>query len=268
MAEAVHDVTWLADYSSQEDVVFRIGRRGNEVIAEWSGIARLIANRDGTNARLLPMEGVSADDLTKIRTGSAVVLLRHLEGKLALHGAVVGERGRAVMLLGRSGQGKSTLAAALCVDGATLYSDDAIAIDPDPQGGWRVHPMERNHWLDARAQEVLTGCPTLDGDDQGKWALPTRSVASESAVVSAIVDLRFAGDRAMMRRVTGIDAMGALVPQVVRFALDDSERHRREIEMLTALVSDVPTFQLDRPRDFALLRDAVRLVRQLLGSST
>ena len=118
--DAVH---WLADYSEEGEVLFRIGRRGDEVIAEWSDTARLVAQRDGSGARLEVMPGVSEDDLDKVRSGSALLLVRHLEGRLALHGAVVAEGDRAVALLGRSGQGKSTLAAAICASGSTLYSD-------------------------------------------------------------------------------------------------------------------------------------------------
>lgn len=256
------DVLWLADCSDDGEVLFRIGRRGEEVIAEWSDTARLVARRDGTGARLEPMPGVTVDDLDKIRNGSAVLLVRHLEGRLALHGAVVAEGDRAVALLGRSGQGKSTLAAAICAAGATLYSDDAIAIDP-VGGKLLVQPLERTHWLDASARRAL-GIGAASDDDGVKVAFPASATGKAPAELVAIVDLAFDDAPVRLVRTAGLDAMASLVPQAVRFALDDAERHKRELEMLTEIVAAVPTYRLERRRDFALLPSAVRLVRSLL----
>mgnify|MGYP001187651837 CR=1 FL=1 len=256
------DVLWLADYSAQGEVMFRIGRRGDEVIAEWCDTARLVARRDGSAARLEAMPGVSEDDLEKIRSGSARLLVRHLEGRLALHGAVVADGDRAVALLGRSGQGKSTLAAALCAEGSTLYSDDAIALDPVDTTFW-VQPFERKHWLDAHARRAL-GDGSDATDDDRKLALPAAVVGTEPARLVAIVELVFEDVPARLVRTMGLDAMASVVPQAVRFALDDGERHKRELEMLTRMVDAVPTYRLERRRDFALLPSAVRLVRRLL----
>jgi hypothetical protein len=262
VVDDLRDVTWLADYSEDGAAVFRIGRRGEEVIAEWKDTARLVARHDGVGARLEAMEGVSEDDLEKIRNGSAVLLVRHLEGKLAMHGAVVAEGDRAVALLGRSGHGKSTLAAAVCAEGAVLYADDAIAVDPADGGAWLVLPLERQHWLDARARSAL-GDPAAP-DEAGKRPFPAQSAGTVPARLVAIVDLCFDESEPNLRRISGLDAMASLVPQAVRFALDDGERHKRELEMLTAIVSAVPMYCLGRRRDFALLPSAVRLVRQLL----
>lgn len=257
------DVEWLADYSENGAVVFRIGCRGEEVLAEWSGIARLTARRDGTRARFEPIDGADKGALEKIRTGSAVLLIRHLQGKLALHGAVVGEGGRAVALLGQSGQGKSTLAAALCAAGATLYADDAIALETAEGPRWFVTPLENSHWLDAPARRALGATDTPD--TVGKWALPALSIGTAPAVVVAIVDLNF-DDRAPpgLVRTSGLDAMAALIPQAIRFALDDGDRHKRELAILAELVASVPTYRLDRPRDFAQLPSTVRSIATLL----
>ncbi len=262
MGEDLREPVWLADYSDGGEVHFRIGRRGDEVIAEWTDTARLIARRDGSGARLEPMSGASDDNLEKIRNGSAVLLVRHLEGRLALHGAVVAEGDRAVALLGRSGQGKSTLAAAMCGAGATLYSDDAIAIDP-AGGKFLVQPLERKHWLDADARRALRSFDVGDGDD-GKRPSPAVATGTEPAALVAIVDLEFDDVPARLVRTSGLDAMASLVPQAVRFALDDAERHKRELEMLTEIVGAVPTYRLERRRDFSELPSAVRLVRRLL----
>lgn len=55
------------------------------------------------------------------------------------HAGVVGWHGRALVMPGRSGAGKTTLTAALVRAGATYYTDDFASIDV---GGW-IHPHRR-----------------------------------------------------------------------------------------------------------------------------
>jgi hypothetical protein len=59
----------------------------------------------------------------------------HARGRVFLHAAVVGWRGRAILLPGRSFSGKSTLAAALVRAGASYYSDEYAVLD----SSGRVH---------------------------------------------------------------------------------------------------------------------------------
>lgn len=60
-------------------------------------------------------------------------------GRIFLHAGVVGWRGRAIVLPGRTFTGKSTLVAALVRAGATYYSDEFAVLD----GRGRVHPYAR-----------------------------------------------------------------------------------------------------------------------------
>jgi hypothetical protein len=59
---------------------------------------------------------------------------------LWLHGAAAGWRGRALMLPGRRGRGKSTMVAALCRRGWTFLTDDILPLDP---ATLRVLPFPR-----------------------------------------------------------------------------------------------------------------------------
>lgn len=59
--------------------------------------------------------------------------------RLFVHAGVVGWKGRAILVPGRSHSGKSTLVAALLHAGATYYSDEYALLDEDG----RVHPYPR-----------------------------------------------------------------------------------------------------------------------------
>jgi hypothetical protein len=62
------------------------------------------------------------------------------EELLWLHGAVAGWRGRALMLPGRRGRGKSTMVTELCRRGWTFLTDDILPLDPVTM---RVLPFPR-----------------------------------------------------------------------------------------------------------------------------
>ncbi|KRB90050.1 hypothetical protein ASE22_14110 [Sphingomonas sp. Root720] len=63
-----------------------------------------------------------------VLVGIGLGLLLHRRGVTCLHGSVVSVNGRTIALLGDSGAGKSTAAAALVAAGGTLVSDDIAAL--------------------------------------------------------------------------------------------------------------------------------------------
>lgn len=67
----------------------------------------------------------------------AVLLQR---GVLALHGSAVSIDGQVAAIVGFSGRGKSTLAAALHARGHALVADDLLAVECPHEGAPRVHP--------------------------------------------------------------------------------------------------------------------------------
>jgi len=74
---------------------------------------------------------VSDQDLRTFLLGSAVGALLIQRGMLVLHGNALEKHGRAIVCLGHSGDGKSTLAYALMQRGWRLLADDLVAITPD-----------------------------------------------------------------------------------------------------------------------------------------
>ncbi len=108
-----------------------------------------------------------------------------LEGDLALHVAaaaparvfvhagVVGWRGGAIVLPGRTFAGKSTLVNALVQAGATYYSDEYAVVD----ARGRVHPFARALKLRPRAGEPASRSAALAPGRAGRRPLPIRLVA-------------------------------------------------------------------------------------------
>jgi hypothetical protein len=260
------DVIWLGEARDGEYVALRVGRSGDELIAEWVGIGRLRARRDGSSPRFDPMPGADEAQVEKVRKGAVRLFLRHLEGKIGLHAAAVARDGRAVALVGASGDGKSTLAAALCARGADLLADDSTAIDATPEG-WTIVPFEDAHWLDDVAcARVGLSHPT--GTELTKERVPAVRVATKSARAAAVVVLAFVdtAEAPRMTRLAGVDAAAVLVPMTLRFVVDDPAIQRRELDALSDLVASVPVYRLERKRELAYLDATCDLVERAIES--
>jgi hypothetical protein len=81
-----------------------------------------------SRARTLTVAGsVGWSDAATVLSGVACAVLLSSAGEPLLHGAAVAHGGGAVGILGESGRGKSTLAAALLAAGGRLLSEDLLA---------------------------------------------------------------------------------------------------------------------------------------------
>jgi hypothetical protein len=81
-----------------------------------------------------------SDDLNELlsafESNIRLYVAEFAKDRVFVHAGVVGWKGQAIVIPGRSYSGKSTLVAALVRAGATYYSDEYAVIDPDG----RVHP--------------------------------------------------------------------------------------------------------------------------------
>ncbi|HEX8687026.1 MAG TPA: hypothetical protein VF736_22200 [Pyrinomonadaceae bacterium] len=116
-------------------------------------VERLYSVRTGGEARrgLRRFKLLYADDALVARTAEAEELFERFEsdlqlavaesarGRVFVHAGVVGWRGRAVLLPGRSFAGKTTLTAELLRAGASYYSDEFAVLD----ARGRVHPYAK-----------------------------------------------------------------------------------------------------------------------------
>jgi hypothetical protein len=105
----------------------RAGFRSREFTLLYDGFTQ--------KARTMVLE----DALDTLETEMQLHVAEWARNQVFLHAGVVGWRGRAILLPGRSMAGKSTLVAALLRAGATYYSDEFAVLD----SRGRVHPYAR-----------------------------------------------------------------------------------------------------------------------------
>lgn len=255
---------WVAEITVEGQVAFRIGRDGDTYVAEWLGLCELRSDRSGENVVFRAAPEADPNVIAKVRAGLADALVGHLRGETSLHASAVARDGRALAFLGRSGDGKSTLAAHLCQHGFDLVADDVLRITPRA-GALFATATEREHWLVPASRSALGLAQTT----AGKTAVSAPRVAHEEVRVTALVALVWddAASEPRLERLRGQRAIAAVVPSWVRFVIDDPAEHVRELDRIEALLGGAPLFELRRRKDFATLALQAEVTERLMKSN-
>ena len=166
--------------------------------------------------------------------------------RLFVHAGVVGWRGRAVVLPGRSFAGKTTLVAALVREGATYYSDEYAVFD---RAG-RVHPYARPLGLreGASGRQTKLAVEALDGV-RGERALPVGLV---------VVSEYRAGARFRARRLSQGQGLLAMLANTV------SARRQPEVALgvLQKVSARVPIYKCARGEADAAAASILKLLEE------
>jgi hypothetical protein len=175
----------------------------------------LLVGSNGTTTGLRRFSLLYADATRLVRTMDLDQLLQRLEfdvhlfvaemarRRVFVHAGVIGWRGRAIIIPGRSFSGKTALVAALVRAGATYYSDDQAVLDA--QG--RVHPFPTALSIRDESGKLLRRCaPDTLGGSLGVKPLPVGLV---------VVTTYKSGARWRPRRLSPGQAVLALLANTV-----------------------------------------------------
>ena len=186
--------------------------------------------------------------------GPGLGVLLHRRGVLVLHGAAIKAGGRAVVLLGDKGAGKSTTAAALLARGHRLLADDLVALTPD-LSTVLPGPTQMKLWPEAAAAAGLdvTLTPFFEGLAKGIWAdAPT---ASEPAELGLAITLEWGGaDWAVL---DGTGAFGALFAHVYAPRFVGAAASAALVQPVSALAQRARVVRGVRPKGLGGLGDLV-----------
>jgi len=272
-------VRWVGELYWEGDVLFRIGRAGEELVADWPYLCELRSDRQGENVRFTAHPDADPRIVAKVKAGLAAALVRHLRGGMTLHASSVARGGRAIACLGRSGAGKSTLAAYLCLErGFDLVSDDVVEVVVG-EGSATVVPTEADHWLEPASRRAL-GIGTLappspvprsplhdaPGGDEGKSCSRSPRVAAHHVplVAAFAVSLDPSVSAPIVRPLKGQEAVAVVIPCLVRFVLDEPDVQMAEVLRVAELLRGVPLYELRAPRDFQALPRTARVVEAMM----
>ncbi len=183
----------------------------------------VLIERSGRIVIDCPQDMPQAWKLT-LALGSGLGTYLHMIGRIPLHGMAWVENGNATLVLGRSGTGKSTLAAAMLHCGHTLLSDDVIPVGFDQNSPPTAYPAHRRFklsptLLSALGVDIQTLSKVLPGSEKRAWSIPTSGFHSKPVPISRCIILlpaRSATAQVAIQPVAGLNALQRLKRQVYR----------------------------------------------------
>ena len=93
-------------------------------------VARFLV-KDGNTILIAPEPGIDEDSIRGFLLGSVLGALLFQRGYLVMHGNAIRIDDRCMICVGRSGAGKSVLAAGFMQRGYRILADDVVPIDPN-----------------------------------------------------------------------------------------------------------------------------------------
>ena len=225
-------------------------------LMHMDGVARYLV-ADGRDVCVEPLGGRPAD-IASFLVGLWIILLQQ-RGVTTLHAAAVYTPGGAVLLLGRSGSGKSSLAAALVERGHALLADDVTGVVL--RGGRATAlPSFASLRLWKRTLEEMSAPPEVRSRVRPgleKYWVKASSACAEALPVCAAIALNPSrGPGIHMASVSPSDAFWLLCEHTHRKrasrALGQRPAHFR---VAAAMARQVPMSQAWRPRHPFLLEE-------------
>jgi hypothetical protein len=220
---------------------------------------------------LLAEEGEDADLVAHLLLDHVLPRVVALRGDLMLHAAgAVGPSGRAHLLLGTTGTGKSTLATALAADGWPLLDDDGIRAINTEEGPRAVPGYAGVRLLPDSAEAVLAGVrserPMQAGHPKHRYPVDGRrlSMAAGPAPIAAVYVMERAEIAEPAVEPLGLgDAVGALTRHGFHIAGEPEDVTRQAFENAAELAASVPVKRLSCPAGLERLATTIALLDSL-----
>lgn len=182
-------------------------------------------------------------------SGTVISFLLTMRGHHVLHASAIQLEDRAVAFVGESGQGKTTVAAMLCCQGARLVTDDVLRVDLEPapivhRGGpeLRLRPGSR-----AFTEGFVLEADHYETSD-ARMAVRPRVAEDVLPLAAVVIPLPVRGlEQVRVRRLAGVPALTTLLryPRVLGWE-DDAvlSAHLaaagRLVETTSVLVAEIP----------------------------
>jgi len=252
-----------------------IGRAGTVDVIRYRREGTFVVDRRSREIVAYPHPDLQPDALRQTLIGQLLPLVLSLSGRLVLHASAVRAPEGLIAFIGRSGAGKSTIAAALAAAGYSLATDDCVALECR-QGRWYGIPFHSGVRLWRDSADLFSRDET---PREGKARRKTRFSASQLGLsvharrtpLSRLYLLhpeRMSSRRAQAPRVASVPAVEAMF-ELVRGgfhpAVGDRRSMRRLFDGLTSLASHVEVHRLHYSQRLSALEQIVAAIMRDTG---
>ena len=255
------DTVWSEFYHSGDGYLLRFPK-----------LADFEVSADGTNVIAHPVTDVDDATVEHLYINQLVPLALSRQGKPAFHASVVTVPGGAVAFLGKTGMGKSTLAASFALRDAAFLTDDALLIE-ESGGQCFAEPSHASLRLWEDSVEALIAPDTAKA---AAISFSTKArllagntltyVEERQPLLAAFVLNWDDAETITIDELAGLDRYMAWLENSFLLDIEDNDLLTQHFEWTHRISESVPTFALDYPRDYGMLPDVRRAVRQCVAS--
>lgn len=177
---------WVHEWLAGQELEARLAINQGIYIFQIPNQADFCISEDLSSIQVVATTNTEAETLVHLLVDQAIPRVVAHRGELILHAAgVVTESGRGVLLLGNSGVGKSTLAAALRCRGFEILSDDCMAVR-SCDGGVMLLPSYPGLRLHRDCPVPPAGPGYWMGDFTAKYRYPVDAAGIQQAPCNTI----------------------------------------------------------------------------------
>lgn len=267
----------LEDRFENGDIWFASWKSDDGYIARFPELCTFRIQPEQMQIECTPQPGVSESTIAHLILDHAIPRLLSLKpGHLVLHASAVQIGSQAIAILGKSGGGKSTLAAWLASQGFPLLTDDCLVLRQDEiTQEWLAQPSY---------QSVRLWPDSIDALRIDESSLREFAGYSSKRRTGREVDFRFASGGSPLkgcfvlpgasdsvrtaswpldiRPLSVNEAFLAMVQAVFRLDAENEQLHRREFEALTSLTETARFWLLSYERKYGSLPEIQRAIIQ------
>ena len=238
---------WMQRYDTHPDTYLRL-----------PGLGDFTINARGTSVEAWPTPALDHNACQQLYLNNVMPMALSRQGKLVLHASAVEVDGSAIVFIGVSGRGKSTMASHFASAGHTLIVDDGLVVEPH-EGVLMAMPGERSVRVWPDSEHLLEGAPaTSHVGYTSKRLIPAHEGLLFSDGPCPIVAIFVLGHAVSqttlaLRPLPPALAMIELVRYSFLLDAGDPQRHAELMRAAAQLAASCSITQLDYPRDYAQL---------------
>lgn len=204
--------------------------------------------------------------------GSAMGMSMILKGRIPIHGGTVTQNGKALIVTGDSGAGKSTISTGLRLDGMGFLADDVSVLERENDGIWTVQPAYPQQKL-CRDAALHFGYDLSKliyiNESRDKFAVRfTEGFEAEGLPLGAVVELKVGDENqeedVIVTEVTGHEKLFIFKHNIYRGFLYDLIGMAPVIfKMCLEVISKVPIYRVIRKPNAQTEKQIIESIRAL-----
>ncbi|MEG1312091.1 MAG: hypothetical protein RSD47_08815 [Romboutsia sp.] len=242
----------------------------NEAIFEPKECGKFYIS-NGNKIIIEPIENSNYEHLKSYLLSRSFAILLFQRNMVALHGSTILFDNKAYTFCGHSGAGKSSLGAALCMEGYKMLSDDLSVIsfkDDKPY----IEPGFAQHKLCNDTVEYFKiNNENLNKVDYiaNKFSIPvTSKFQSNTSPLSVIIELSLSHDinntEVTLKEVLGQEKLYTIFRNIFATRMmTDVGLNPKYLKQCLSIASNIKVFKLTRPKGIFTLDEQIDLVKKI-----